>query len=252
MSPPASKSVPASESAPGFRPVALDPPPGSGPDSSPGSSSRPSPGSGPSSGLGSGLGSGPGPGAIGTPALARPAGPAELFVTFARLALQGFGGVLPWVHRVLVERKGWLSREDFGELLALGQLLPGPNVCNVAVMVGDRFHGWRGAIAALSGMVLVPALLVLSIAILVGQFATLPQVRQALGGMAAVAAGLVIAMSLKLAIGYGRRWPWLAFGLAAFLAVGVMRWPLAWVLAVLAPTAIAAAWMADVLRAGRR
>ena len=71
-----------------------------------------------------------------------------------RLALRGFGGVLPWVHRALVEERGWLTREEFVELLALGQLLPGPNVINLAVMAGDRWFGWRGSVAAVAGMAL--------------------------------------------------------------------------------------------------
>ena len=80
----------------------------------------------------------------------------DLFVTFTRMALQGFGGVLPIAQRVLCEQKRWLSKEQFVEILALGQVLPGPNVCNVALMVGDRFFGWRGAFSALAGMMTVP------------------------------------------------------------------------------------------------
>jgi chromate transporter len=76
----------------------------------------------------------------------------HLFLVFTGLALRGFGGVLPWAQRVLVEERRWLSREQFIETLAFGQLLPGPNVCNVAIMVGDRWFGWRGAVAALGGM----------------------------------------------------------------------------------------------------
>jgi hypothetical protein len=99
----------------------------------------------------------------------RPASLIELFLVFSALALRGSGGVLPWAQRVLVDDRGWLSREEFVEMLAFGQMLPGPNVCNVALMVGDRWFGWRGALAALGGMLAAPCVVVLSLAVLYGQ-----------------------------------------------------------------------------------
>src|ERR1700693_5786855 len=93
--------------------------------------------------------------------LARPSSNKELFIAFTLLALQGFGGVLAVAQRVLCEQRRWLTKEEFVEILAVGQVLPGPNVCNVALMVGDRFFGWRGAFAALAGMMAVPLLIVL-------------------------------------------------------------------------------------------
>src|SRR3954468_13783310 len=83
-----------------------------------------------------------------------PKSPAELFRVFTRLALQGFGGVLPVAQRELVERERWLTREQFVELLSVAQVLPGPNVCNLALIFGDRHFGWRGGLAALGGMIL--------------------------------------------------------------------------------------------------
>src|SRR5512145_864318 len=133
------------------------------------------------------------------PALDRPASPRELFVAFTLLALQGFGGVLAVAQRVLVEQRRWLTREQFVEILSLGQVLPGPNVCNVALMIGDRFFGWRGAFAALAGMMAVPLLIVLMLAAAYAEFATQPMVAGALKGMAAVAAGMIIGTALKLA-----------------------------------------------------
>jgi chromate transporter len=82
------------------------------------------------------------------PETRRPASPAHRFLAFTTLALQGFGGVLPVAQRVLCDERRWLSREEFVELLAVGQALPGPNLCNVSIMVGNRFFGWRGAVAA--------------------------------------------------------------------------------------------------------
>ena len=91
--------------------------------------------------------------------LRTPASPGELFRTFNALALQGFGGVLPVAQRVLVEQRQWLSREQFVEVLSLGQVLPGPNIVNVALMIGDRFFGLRGAAAALLGLLTAPLLI---------------------------------------------------------------------------------------------
>lgn len=99
-------------------------------------------------------------------ALQRPASPAQLFIAFTLLALQGFGGVLAIAQRVLCEQRRWLTQQEFLEMLSVGQVLPGPNVCNVALMVGDRFFGLRGALAALAGMMMVPLVLVLSLAAL--------------------------------------------------------------------------------------
>ena len=174
--------------------------------------------------------------------IGRPASLTELFMAFMRLALQGFGGVLPWAHRTLVEQRRWLTREDFGELLTLAQTLPGPNVVNVAVMVGDRWFGWRGSVVAVAGLVVAPALIVLALAIGYARLVEVPQARAAVNGMAAVAAGLVIATGLKLAFPIRRDWPALAFAVAAFAGVGLARWPLPWVLAMLAPAAIGMAW----------
>jgi chromate transporter len=167
----------------------------------------------------------------------------DLFRTFSRLALHGFGGVLPWAQRVLVDERRWLAREEFVELLAFAQLMPGPNVCNLALMVGDRWFGWRGALVALLGMLLLPAVVVLTIALAHDRFAQIPAVQRAVSAMAAVAAGLLLATAVRLA--QGRAWRWLLFGLAAFVAVALLRLPLALVLAVLGPCAVGVAYHAQ-------
>ena len=99
-----------------------------------------------------------------SPATPRPANPWALFVAFSRLSVMGFGGVLPIAHRELVERLRWLTPEVFTELLSVGQVLPGPNVVNLSLMVGDRYFGLRGALAALAGMLLAPTASVLTLA----------------------------------------------------------------------------------------
>lgn len=165
------------------------------------------------------------------PTLAQPRGLFELFVTFSALALQGFGGVLAVAQRELVERKHWLSREDFLEAYSLAQLLPGPNVVNLSLMLGDRFFGWRGALAAIAGMIVTPLLIALALIASYNQYAENPVVAGMLRGMGAVAAGLMLAMGLKL-IGGLRRNPLGAAGCAVFagvtiLAMAVWRLPLA-------------------------
>ena len=180
----------------------------------------------------------------------RPRSLGQLFLVFTGLALRGFGGVLPWAQRVLVEERRWLTREQFVEMLAFGQLLPGPNVCNVALMAGDRWFGWRGAAVALAGMLAAPAAVVLAIAIAYGRVADDPLVRRMLVGMIAVAGGMILGTALRLAGGLRARRRWLGFGVAAFVGVALLRLPLPWVLGALVPLAVGTARLALRRRAG--
>jgi len=165
-----------------------------------------------------------------------------LFVAFSQISLSSFGVAIFWARRTLVERKRWLSEQEFVEVLTLGQLLPGPNVLNLTVMVGYRFGGWTGAAAAVAGFLGWPCLVVIGMGVLYQQYGALPQVKQALAGMSTVAAGLLLATVIKTATVLPRHWrPWL-FGILAFVGVGVLRWPLFWVMGGLAPFAIFAAW----------
>lgn len=178
--------------------------------------------------------------------LAVPASNRDLFVTFTLLALQGFGGVLAVTQRVLCEQKRWLTKEQFVEILALAQVLPGPNVCNVALMIGDRFSGWRGAACALAGMMSAPLLIVLLLTALYAQFAAFPMVAGALKGMGAVSAGMIVGTALKLlptlkTNPLGMRVCTLV-GLAMFGCVALLRWPLVWVLAGLGILSCCYAW----------
>lgn len=170
-----------------------------------------------------------------------------LFWAFNRLALQGFGGVLPVAQRELVERLGWLSQAEFVELLAVGQVLPGPNIVNMSLMVGDRFFGWRGAFAACAGMLLFPSFIVLGLAALYGELSSRPAVAGALRGMGVVAAGLVLATGLKLlpSLKLNVLGTTLCLGLAVltFAAIALLRWPLIWVILGLGSGAMFAAWL---------
>jgi len=161
---------------------------------------------------------------------------------FNRLALQGFGGVLPIAHRELVERERWLAPGDFVQQLAVAQVLPGPNVVNLALMLGDRWLGWRGALAAAGGLLALPLLIVLVLGTAFQQAASVPQVAGALRGMGAVAAGLVIATAFKLMRTVHQhplgRWPALGVAAATLVAVGGLRWPMVAVVAGLGGAAV--------------
>src|ERR1700687_3357420 len=139
------------------------------------------------------------PAAAGAEALRRPGSPRELFVAFTLLALQGFGGVIVVAQRVLCEDKRWLKSTEFVEMLSIGQVIPGPNVCNVALMLGDRFFGWRGAVAALGGLLTVPFGIVLALVAIYARWAASPAIAGALRGMRAVSAGLIAGTAVKLA-----------------------------------------------------
>lgn len=176
----------------------------------------------------------------------RPASPADLFRAFTRMSLMGFGGVLPIAQHELVEHQRWLTREEFVEYLSIGQILPGPNIVNVGLMVGDRFFGWRGAAAALAGMLGVPLLLVLALAMLYAGFADRPMVSGALRGMGVVAAGLVLATGWRLSRAL-RSNPLPLLGCVAivgvvFALIGIARLPLLGVLLLVGGASVALAW----------
>ena len=178
--------------------------------------------------------------------LRAPASLHELFFAFNRLALQGFGGVLPVAQRELVERLRWLTKDQFVEMLAVSQVLPGPNVVNLALMYGDRCFGVRGAFTALAGMLAAPLVVVLALTALYGQFAQVPSVTGALRAMSAVAAGLIISTALKL-LATVKRNPMglptaLGFAALTFIATALLHWPLVWVIFSLGTCAIAVAW----------
>jgi len=166
----------------------------------------------------------------------------EIFLTFARIGLSGFGGVLFWMRRVLIQEKRWVTDEEMLEGLAIGQILPGPNVYNLSFMLGYRWFGLGGALAAVSGLLAAPIVILVTLGLLYRAYSEVTLVQQALRGMGAVAAGLLLASAVGMAASLPRRLvPWLFMALA-FAGVGVMRWPLLYVMAVLAPFAIAIAW----------
>jgi len=174
------------------------------------------------------------PASVPRPDHPRPRSLTDLFVSFTLLALQGFGGVLAIVQREVVDRKGWLTQEEFIEDWAVAQIMPGPNVVNLSLMIGGRYFGIAGALAALAGLLAVPLVLVLALVVLHDRFAASPIVAGALHGMAAVCAGLIGAAGLRL-VSALKKSPmplsWcVAISAAGFVLVALLKYPLAWVL----------------------
>jgi chromate transporter len=178
-----------------------------------------------------------------TPLQARPT-LGELFVAFSIVSLSGFGGVLAWSRRMLVETKGWMTPDEFNDAYALSQMLPGPNVVNLSVVFGSRIRGASGAAVALLGLMGPPVAIVSLLGVLYARFGEIAVLRSALAGIAAAAAGLVIGTAAKMAQPlFGVRLNAAPFvALITFVAVGVLRWPLHWVLLVMLPLSIAVAW----------
>ena len=169
----------------------------------------------------------------------------ELFLAFVAVSLSGFGGALPWARRMLVERKRWMTAEEFNEAFALSQFLPGPNVVNFSVVFGTRFGGAAGAAVALAGLMGPPLVLVTVLAVLYDRFGDIAVIGRILSGITTAAAGLLIAMTAKMAAPlFVRRWEWPPLiALLAFAGVALMRWPLPYVFVALAPVSIALAWL---------
>ncbi len=180
--------------------------------------------------------------------LRQPQSKTELFIVFTLLALQGVGGVLVIVQHELVERRKWLTQAQFIEEWSVAQVMPGPNVVNLCLMLGGKYFGLAGAMAALCGLLCGPLLLVLSLAILFGGVSDSPVAQGALKGMGAVSAGLIIATGLKLSTTLPQNsmglWQSIAFAALAFTAVGILRIPLIWVLLCLGSLAYFLAYRA--------
>ncbi len=191
-----------------------------------------------------------------TEARPRPDSPAQLFWVCTGISMQGFGGVVAIVQRELVERRRWLTPSEFAEDWAVAQTLPGANVVNLCMMLGSRYHGLRGACAAVAGMLLFPAVLLVGLAVLYGSVSEAPRVQGALRGVGAVAAGLIAATALKMAPTLRRNplGPWLGGAIAAlaFVGVALLRIPLGWVLLTLGLGSCGLAyWRLSQLGAGK-
>ena len=170
--------------------------------------------------------------------------PLELFIAFALISVYGFGGVLYWSRRMMVDERKWMTAEEFNDAYALCNFLPGPNIVNFSVVFGRQVRGTVGALVALLGLLGPPFLVVTLLSLIYARYGDVAALQRVLGGVAAAAAGLTISTGLKMAGPLLRERPGFAHGVAtaAFLAVGVLSWPLYWVLGVLIPCSIAVTW----------
>jgi len=168
-----------------------------------------------------------------------------LFTSFLKMGLLGFGGVLPGARGVIVDERRWLDDREFAELIGLCQVLPGPNVVNLSVIIGSRSHGPLGSLIAVSGILFVPVGLMLVIATFYASVAHEPIARNAIAGASAAAAGLIIGTAVRLLLQTRPPVRGLLTGGAAFVAVGVLQWPLLWVIVVLIVLGVAAEWRAS-------
>jgi chromate transporter len=166
----------------------------------------------------------------------------DLFIGFLKVGMSGFGGVMPFARRMLVEERRWLSEREFTEVLSLSQFLPGPNIINVSVIVGSRFAGPVGSLAASLGLMLMPFLIVLVLAALYARFDALAAVRGATASVSSAATGLIVAMGLRMAQPLmGTGWQ-VAIAALGFVALALLRLPLLWALLAIAPVSVACAW----------
>ena len=168
----------------------------------------------------------------------------ELMLAFAKVSLSGFGGVLPWVRRMLVEEKRWMTAKEFNNRFAVCHFLPGPNVVNMAAVFGLRLHGATGSVAAVLALTAPPVALMIGVGMLYTRYGAAPGINAGLTGLAAGVAGLMIATAARMAEPLLRRrvGPEPLVAIAVFVAIGLLRLPLLPVLAILALLSVALAW----------
>jgi chromate transporter len=174
-----------------------------------------------------------------------PPTPRELFRAFLSVGISGFGGVLPYARRELVDRKRWITDVEMTEMLSLAQLLPGPNIVNVAIILGTRSCGAQGAAAGVLGLMLVPLVLFLALGAIYQQFADVPWLKGAFGGVGAAAAGLILSVGIRFAHALKPKGWVIALGVASFAGIALARFPLPLVVIAAAPVGVWLAWRAE-------
>jgi len=162
----------------------------------------------------------------------------DLFLVFAKIGLLGFGGVTPWLRRVLVEERAWLDDRELAELFGFASSLPGANTVSIAVMLGDRYQGPSGTIAAVLGLLGMPLLILFGVASFYGRFADLADLKNAIAGAAAATAGLVIGNGIKMARNMKPDIFAYLIGALVFVAAAVLQLPLLWTLLAVVPASV--------------
>jgi chromate transporter len=165
----------------------------------------------------------------------------ELFVAFAKMSLAGFGGVLVWARRGIVDQHRWMTADQFNETFALCHFLPGPNIVNLAMVFGSRIRGIAGGIAAFAGLLVPPMVIMTILAALYARYGEIDVLRRILAGVSCAAVGLLIALVLRMMMPLikQRNVVGVVVLAAVFIAIGVMRLPLQAVLLVAIPLSIA-------------
>ena len=176
------------------------------------------------------------------PSLALPPSLVQYTWAFFVIGVTGFGGVLPWARRVLVEQRQWLTPQQFNDLLALCQFLPGPNIINMSVVLGSRLHGPLGAVAGLLALMGAPVAIALALGWIYVSFGHAGAVDAVLRGVAPVAAGLMLATGIKVAMAYSWRNRLSVFAVLSFVAIALFRISLPVMLLALVPAALLLAW----------
>jgi chromate transporter len=168
--------------------------------------------------------------------------PLELFISFSKIGMSGFGGVLPWARRTLVEHDKILTSEEFSAILGICQIVPGPNIVNLAVCIGSRFGGARGALAAVLGLTLGPISVVLLLAVLYEHYSYLDSVKGVLRGLSAVGVGLIASTGFKMLKDEFRYPAMFIVVLVTILAASYFHLGLGWVVLISSPLALVLAW----------
>ncbi len=165
-----------------------------------------------------------------------------IFYVFLRMGLISFGGGMSgWAHREVVARRGWVTNEEFFSGLALAQIIPGTNITNLTVVLGNRLRGFAGAVVALAGLLSGPFVAVLVLFTVYGSIENSPVARNALAGVTAAAIGLILVVAGQGARMAGRRIPTLVAFVVTFVAIGLLRWPMVPVVAVVGTLSVVAA-----------
>ena len=161
-------------------------------------------------------------------------------MAFAKMSLAGFGGVLVWARRAIVDQHRWMTPEQFNETFALCHFLPGPNIVNLSVVFGARFRGIPGSIAAFAGLLGPPVLIVTGLAALYAHYGDIAALRRTLAGVSCAAVGLLLAVILRMMMPLlvKRDGIALAILVAVFLAIGIARLPLPAVLLIAIPLSL--------------
>jgi chromate transporter len=168
--------------------------------------------------------------------------PSQLFIAFSKIGISGFGGVLPWARRTIVEQEKWLSSEEFSAMLGICQVVPGPNIVNLAICIGTRFSGIPGAICAALGLLIAPSAVVILLGILYEHYSYMPIVQGMLRGVSAVGIGLIAGTGFKMMRSEFSYPPMLVVVVLTIVSAGFFHLGLGWVVLIASPFALYLAW----------